>query len=356
MPDYFNQTTIRTHLLSVVVDHLMKGGITCAYTHQLGCELVALLSAYREEERHLFPEVYVIAATEGDPLRIIAPGVTPLSIGKIEIDKDFEAGAREAARAILKNCASLAIDGWAIYIHRDQDGFSYGLFYSSPQSYSVGAAAVLVNSSLPAVILRNSAENTVEIANSTGMRLEISLTTATPSNRSMSSQIMEFAQAACQDVPGDDREQASAYLNRLLTDFLRASHGALLAVAPITASLESEHFSGGVVFDVPVPLVTLMLSAVKEQSATAESMLRSHESLLRGMIMSDGITVLGADGSMRAFRVLVNIGGEKADKGKIKAGGARTRAFDVLKRYLNEPFTAILFRSQDGRTNLEIKT
>src|SRR5271170_4077254 len=47
MADSFEQTTIRGTLLSVVVDHLMKGKITCSHTHQVGCELVALLSAYR---------------------------------------------------------------------------------------------------------------------------------------------------------------------------------------------------------------------------------------------------------------------------------------------------------------------
>src|SRR5438132_6475675 len=140
MADTFEQTTIRVPLLGVVVDHLMKGQITCPHTHQLGCELVALLSAYREEDRRLFPEVYLLAGDEGDLLPVLAPGVTPLQIGEAGIENDAEAGARKAARAALKDCASLAIEGWAVYIRREGNGFKYGLFRPAAQSYSVGAS------------------------------------------------------------------------------------------------------------------------------------------------------------------------------------------------------------------------
>jgi hypothetical protein len=74
MADTFEQTTLRVPLLDLVVDHLMKGKITCPHTHQVGCELVALLSAYREEDRRLFPEVYLLAPDEGDLLPVLAPG------------------------------------------------------------------------------------------------------------------------------------------------------------------------------------------------------------------------------------------------------------------------------------------
>jgi len=53
----FEQRTIHEPLLGMVVSHLTKGKINCSFTHHLDCELVALLSAYREEENRLFPEV-----------------------------------------------------------------------------------------------------------------------------------------------------------------------------------------------------------------------------------------------------------------------------------------------------------
>jgi hypothetical protein len=357
MSDTFEQTTIRVSLLSVVVDHLLKGKITCPHTYQVGCELVALLSAYREEDRRLFPEVYLLAPGEGDLLPILAAGVRPLQIGDTILEEDAELGARKTAREVLKNCASLAIDGWAVYIQRMGQGFNYGLFRPAAASYSVGAESTLTTSALPAVILRNSAENTVEIVNSVGGRLEISLTTATPSKQALGSQIVEFSRCICLDLPDEERDQAAGYMARLLTEFLRGSHGALLAVAPFAVVLEQHKFSDGVVFDEAVPLAKLMLTAANEQSANAASLLRSHESLLRGMIMSDGVTILGTDGSIKAFRVFVRAVGEMTAEQKIKAaGGARSRAFEVLRSFLGAPLKAILLRSHDGRTEVVVQS
>jgi hypothetical protein len=334
----------------------MKGQISCPHTHQLGCELVALLSAYREEERRLFPEVYLFGSSEADLLTVLAPGAKRLPIGQAELEEEPEVGARKVARTALKNCASLAIDGWSIYIQREGRGFKYGLFRPAVKAYSVGAAAALVKSKLPAAILRQSAENTVEIVNSVGTRLELSLTTVTPSNRAMSDQIVEFATVACLDVPTEHRELGAQYLTGLLTDFLRASHGALLAVAPADSVLSPEKFPDGVVFSEPIPLVQLMLTAMTERSAEADAQLRSHESLLRGMIMSDGITILGTDGGIRGFRVFVGPGADtKGDRKGAPSGGARTRAFESLKESLGSSLKAVLFRSQDGRTEVVVK-
>ena len=203
-------------------------------------------------------------------------------------------------------------------------------------------------------ILRNSAYNTVEIINSVGCRLEISLTTATPSKRSMSEQISEFSLAACSDLADDEREQAAGYLARVLIEFLRASHGALLAVAPTGVPLEHDKFPDGIMFPEAVPLLRLMLVAVKEQSAEAVSSLRSHESLLRGMIMSDGVTILGTDGSIRGFRIFVHTVSDADQERARSVGGGEESGFRGVRGYLGSPLTAVLFRSQDGRTEVEV--
>src|SRR5438477_8082018 len=102
MADNFEQKTIRDPLLGMVADHLGKGGINCGLTHQVGCELVALLSAYREEERRLFPQVYLFGPSEADLIRSLAPGTPVLGIGEAE---DGPGGPRHAAVASLKSCA-----------------------------------------------------------------------------------------------------------------------------------------------------------------------------------------------------------------------------------------------------------
>lgn len=353
MVDTFEQKTIRDPLLGMVADHLGKGQINCGLTQQVGCELVALLSAYREEDRRLFPQVYLFGPSPADLIRVLAPGIPVLGIGEVE---DNPGAPRQAAVAALKTCASLAIDGWCVYIRRRAHGFGFGLFRPAAETYSAGPEATLAASGLPAALLRHSAENTVEIINSAGGRLEISLTTASPSNRAMSGQILEFSRAACLDVAGGSRAQAAGYLARVLTEFLRGSHGTLLAAAPSAKSLDPKKFSDGVILEEPIPLVQTMLSAAKEKAAAEASLLRSHESLLRGMMASDGVTILGTDGSIRAFRVFVHPPGKKVGtQPGASSGGARSRAFNILRSYVGKALRGALFRSQDGRTDVVVK-
>ena len=251
MPDSFEQKTIRDSLLGIVADHLGKGEINWGLTQQVGCELVSLLSSYREEDRRLFPQVYLFGPSQAELIRALAPGIPVLAIGEHE---DAAGGPRRVAVAALKTCASLALDGWCVYIRRHDHTFSFGLFRPAAETYSAGPAVTLAASGLPAALLRHSAENTVEIINSVGGRLEISLTTAAPSQRAMSGQILEFSRAACSDVVEDARGQAVNYLGNVLTEFLRGSHGTLLAAAPCAKGLDPKKFSDGVLLREPIRL------------------------------------------------------------------------------------------------------
>jgi hypothetical protein len=176
MAEIFKQKTIREPLLGMVVDHM--GQINCSLTHKVGCELVALLSAYREEDQRLFPQVYLFGPSRSDLLRVLTPGTQILEIGKVKGGKEIP---RRAANTALKTCASLAIDGWCVYIRRLGTGFDFGLFRPTAETYSVGSEVALASSGIPAALLRRSAENTVEIINSVGGRLKISHTMAPPS-------------------------------------------------------------------------------------------------------------------------------------------------------------------------------
>ena len=349
MATNFEQRTIREPLLGMVANQLSKEGISCGLTHQVGCELVALLATYREEERKLFPQVYLLGPSESDLLRALAPGSSPLILGRALHGTD----SRQVAHSALKSCASLAIDGWCVFIRRTVDGFDFGLFRPSAETYSAGADEALASSGLPAALLRHSAESTVEIINGSGGRLEISLTTATPSNREMGGEVAEFAKAACSDVSQESRQQAAGYLSRLLVDHLRGSHGALLAAVPHEKKLDRKKLSDGVVLQEPIPLIRTMLAAKRENTVVESSLLRSQEALLRGMIHSDGVTVLGTDGSIRAFRVFVKTAGTKS--GEPVAGGARSRTFVILRSYVGTVVRAALFRSQDGRLEVEVQ-
>lgn len=235
MPDPFQQRTIRESLLGYVAAYFGGGSINCGLTQQVGSELVAMLAAYREEERNLYPQVYLLGPSSDDILKQLAPGSKPLFIGKVA---DSE-GARQVATSSLKNCAALACEGWCVYVRRVNAGFEFGLFRDAAESYSAGAEEARAVSNLPAVLLRHSAENTVELIDGHGCKLEISLTTATQSTKPMSGHANDFAKVACSEVPEAQRQQATGYMARLLTDCLRSGHGALLACVPTATALEA---------------------------------------------------------------------------------------------------------------------
>jgi hypothetical protein len=347
MSDPFQQRTIRESLLGYVAAYFGAGSIHCGLTQQVGSELVARLAAYREEERKLYPQVFLIGPSGDDTLKLLAPGSKPLFIGIVQAVDGT--GARQVAAEALKKCAGLAIEGWCVYVQRIDRGFEFGLFRGAAESYSAGAEEVLADSKLPAALLRHSAENTVELIDGHGNKLEISLTTVPQSAMPMSGHVDDFATVVCSDVPEDRRIQATGYLARILTDCLRGGHGALLASVPSSIELDREKLSDGVLFGEPIPLVQSMISAVQDKTAADATLLRSQESLLRGMIESDGLTVFGTDGSIRAFRIFVQATVNPAVAVQPVSGGARSRAFAVLKGYVGPFLKAALFRSQDGR-------
>jgi hypothetical protein len=353
----FEQKTIRDSLLGMVADHMLQGKIVCGITHQVGCEFVASLAAYREEGLRLYPEVYLLGPSSDDLLNLLSPGSPQIRLGAVPIEGSTTAVSRATAATSLKTCASLAIDGWAIFVRRETSSFEYGLFRPAAAPYSASAEETLTASDVPAVLFRNCAEHTVEIINSVGERLEISLTTATPSISSASGQIVTFSRVVCADLEEVAREQVVGYVSRILTESLRSSHGALLAVAPVGEVQLPEAFSDGVILAQPIPLARAALSAIRDQSGGAVSLLRSYEALLRGMIASDGVTILSTDGSIRAFRVFLHSPANRPTPQPAQtAGGARTRAFELLRGYVGSPLRAALFRSEDGRMEVVVTT
>lgn len=343
----YQQKTIRDSLLGMVTDHLRKGAIDCGPTCDVGCELVALLAAYREEERRLYPQVCLVGPHELDILRSLAPGIVPpLVIGKIEAREP-----RRVASSALKHCATLATESWRVFIRRIGTDYEYGLFCADGESYSTDLENNLAVSGYPAALLRHSAENTVEIINSSKGRLEISLTTASPTTSTLSSRVSDFARAACFDVAEPSREAASLYLAQFLAGALRGSHGALLAVTPAKKPLNRTYFGDGILLAEPVPLIQARLDAAETKKVGESARLRSMESLVRGMIESDGVTIFGTDGTVQAFRVFVQ---KKGRGSTVSSGGARSRAYEVLRGHVGKALAAALFRSQDGRTESEV--
>ena len=151
-PGQHQQKSILESLRGLLADFLRNSGISCPITLDVACDLVFLLSAYREEEVPLFPEVYLLGPS---PVRGRAGRHRPRSrrvpIGTAPLDR------RAAARG-LENCAGLATGGWAIFLRREPDRFAFGVFRAYQLPFSVSADESLAspgNSEAGVVLLRN---------------------------------------------------------------------------------------------------------------------------------------------------------------------------------------------------------
>jgi hypothetical protein len=124
--------SIRTPLQGELVEFTRSSGFECTHTDVLVRDLTCLLSSYREEDVPLFPEVFVLFSPTD--VAGLAPGTTRIKIGEVGLDD-------KAASTILKNCASLAARGWAIYMAKvAEKRMEFGLFRAQRHSYSTAAA------------------------------------------------------------------------------------------------------------------------------------------------------------------------------------------------------------------------
>jgi hypothetical protein len=182
----------------------------------------------------------------------------------------------------------------------------------------------------------------------TGDGLSVALTTNQAQASPLATHVSEFVEKACAGV--QNPEGFRDYLRRLLISTLQDSHGTLLAVLrDVQAGPQDPTLARGV-----WPKPGLLLSELYDRarsSGTADALadLQGAETLLAGMIDSDGVVVFGNDGSVLGYHVFL----QPNDQEKLnipEIGGGRRRTFGLMGLRLNTIFSAVFFRSQDGET------
>lgn len=339
------QRSIREELLGTLHDFCKTAGFNSMNTNEVLAELVFHLSEYREEEVPLFPSLF-LTEERSQALAAIAPAHERIPIGNCSIIS--------VASNALKECAALACDGWAIYLVMAQQEAHYGLFRTVNSPFSVSALESLRDPQIelgPIVMIRNCSSRCVEMIDGKGNGLELSLSSSHPPKQPVSSKIGRLAAAFMADLCSDSKG-VFPYVERLLGSICQQAHGTIIAVLPANLGSVPAGFQDGVMLEPPLDLGMTFQELDRLKSADALSRLYSRETLLRGMINSDGITLLSSDLKVIAFRVFVkpNVNeSQNLEKVDIR-GGARTRAFELLKLRLKDPLNAVFLRSQDGRT------
>lgn len=342
----WTQLSIRKSLIGDIFDFVKDSGFGSSSAAEIVADLAFYLSEYREEDIPLFPDVYIVERThEANVLSSLAPGCERIPIGTTPIS---HCGAK-----CLKDCAPLAERGWAIFLAIDDKQAQYGLFRAFDLPVAVTASESLTDHDSEAgavILIRNCASKCVELIDGTGQHLELSLTPVSPSSQAVSTHLRSLAQIIVQDTSPDDREALQGYFERVLTESIRSSHGALVAVVQSDLTSLPAEFSEYVALSSPLGFEEAFRSLRISRDATSLSLLQARETLLSGMIASDGVTILGTNATLRAFRLFVRPTEAESKAMASVRGGGRTRAFEVLKSRIGAPFVAAFFRSQDGRT------
>jgi len=341
------QTTLslRDQLHEAVVEFLDSEGMTCPKTRDGLVMLINALGHYREEGKALFPEVFVFDSLK-DVLSILPESEY------VEVGVDVRQAATMAKA--LKKCAPLARRGWAVYIERRANRFGYGLLRCGSTVLSLSPAELLVNRGdpeIPVFMLRQVAENVIQVNGFSRSSLLVHFGATKDVEVSPTPKLVEFTDCLTEDVPAEVQEQVATFYQTVFLGVLRAGHGTLAAVVPGKKRAMPKEFRDGVILSPAISVVRKIQEVLTKSDCGSNAKLQASAALITGMLLSDGITVFGSDGTVRAYNVFV-----KHPKTSPSAvGGARTRTFNVMCGLIDDVLVGALIQSQDGRVEFKGK-
>ncbi len=339
-----NAFSIRNPLQGELFDFLKSSGFESTHITELVRDLTCLLASYREEDVSLFPEVFILPSP--DVISLLSPGTKRIILGNLTFNSD-------AAPRILKDAASLATGGWAVYVVKTAEQTAeYGVFRALTHSFATGAEEAMLETKAqsPVVLIRNRGRLVVELRNAKGQVFTACFTSAAPSESVFAKNVLEFASVAASAVSADQVGSFVNYLSRLLADLLQHCHGALLAAhVPTQDGRPTDALKDGLWLPDPIDFAVHHATAVKANDAQSLSTLQSLENLLEGMVRSDGVVVFATNGSVVGYRIFLKPNDEEKKELPDKGGGRR-RTFALMQRRLGTSLRAAFFKSHDGDT------
>ena len=289
--------------------------------------LVVTLADLREEGTVLIPEVYLCDDLK-ETLKLL-PGHETLPIGE---DSDPSMAIAEA----IKKCSPLAIEGWCIYVTGSQDKFSFGLFRDSLNPLSISIDQTLFSEpteTIKLVRLFRSALGCVELKNHKGDVYNLLLSDKRATELLPQVHTVTLVDLICKDLDEPLKESTRTYLEKTVRSALNLCHGTIVAV--VKTGKVPTFLSDGVVLKQPIDIASLVKRYRKEKiDPTAEHALTANAALIKGMIASDGITVFNKKGCLIAYNCF--IASPNRVSGKMVIGGARTRAYEAMKKKIGK--------------------
>ncbi len=296
-------------------------------------ELIVLLSRYQEEGVDLSPRVYITSDVQA--MAKMLPGGEQYKLGISSADQK---GIKQA----LKKCAPLATGDWMIYIADGGDKIEYGVFKgeSNPISVSIDSIILSKENDFRAVRVSQLAKDCVETHSSNGDRHYIFLNHRDEDSPPPLQFLENLVEVITSEVGDEHREALNSYLNKLLYDALRQSHGCLIAVSA-DENVPELLAADGVILERPIDFSQLVAEVAGKRTDSAQ--LDSKGTLLKGMLNSDGIIIFDSKAKLLGFNCFVKT--VNADE---VVGGARKRAFATLSTNVGKALRAAFMQSQDG--------
>jgi hypothetical protein len=253
----------------------------------------------------------------------------------------------------LKKCAPLALSGWAIYIERQPARFSFGLLRSGSTILSVGPEDALVDHGLrgvPVLMLHQVGANLIELKGVAHSSLLVHFGAARTEDASPVIAISGFVGEIVRDAPGSFQEQAATFYRQLLVDVLHAQHGTLAVVVKARSRVLPRQFSDAVPLIPKLDVCSRIADLLGKSDSTSSERVRACASLIKGMLLSDGITVFGSDASVRGYNAFVKH--PRLKSAEAMAGGARLRTLTALEEMVGHCLRGAFMQSQDGHVKL----
>lgn len=297
-------------------------------------ELAASLCGYREEEVPLYPLVFICSAVDS------LAGPVPRTIVGSGMSDDIQLAAR-----ILKQCAPLAVGGWAIFVEVCDRQCRYGIFRPPTESLSADPEFVLgvaPGGGENVIYIRALTRDAVEIGLKDHPRIHIHLSGRAPRNVDIFTSVEQLAQWAVSSLSIDRfrKVDIERFLRLAVLEGVRRGHGCLIAVAR-----SKDPFKTAVWLDPPVNIADAV-SAATEPAGFRR--LLGVEYLIHGVLASDGVTVFSNDGHLLGLRAMVDL---PANTHGINGGG-RSHAYQYLKSLVGKSLVAAMKVSQDGGVDI----
>jgi len=325
--------TFRTQLLGGIYEFCQNCGVEFLNTTLHLVELIVILARLKEEGVSLAPKVYI--TNDIGLVLTMLPEAEKVIIGITSADI-------QGLKVAIKKCAPLAIGGWLIYVHDLNNQIEYGLFRGAGNPISVPIDKVLMecNGDLKIVNAYQVADDCVEVRANNGSYHYVFLNHRKEESPPPLQYLDNLVQSITSDVQVKIKEALIGYLQKLLFESLRKSHGCIIAVTNMKRPPKSLS-ADGVILDPPIDFANLVKETIDNK--ISPFCLESKKHLVQGMLNSDGVVLFDHQANLHGYNIFV-----KVDKNQNVIGGARKRAFLALSAQVGRGLKSVFMQSQDG--------